>query len=156
MVQALSEFLSVVSEPSVGSVIEFDLNTVTVDLAPFPIDEILDFRAQNLAKYKRYMLSVRKFALELSRMPVAEKRVAFDLRQAELDDLANDLRKHSRKAWKKPASFGLTLVGSAISALSSPIASAVRIGAAAAGYEKPTSKDAGSYSYLFNAASRFI
>jgi len=129
--------------------------SVTVDLAPFPIDEILDFRAQHLKKYKRYMLSVRKFAMELSRMPVAEQRVAFELRQAELDDLANDLRKHSRKAWKKPASFALTLVGSAASVLTSPIASALRIGAAAAAYEKPTAKDAGSYSYLFNSASRF-
>ena len=48
MVRALSELMAVGSATSIGNVIEFDLNTVTVDLSPFPIDEILDFRAQYL------------------------------------------------------------------------------------------------------------
>jgi len=155
MVRALSELMVLPSDISSGHVIEFDLNTVGVDLAPFPIDEVLDYRAQNLAAHRRYMLSVRKFAIELSRMSPAEQKVTFELRQAELSDLASDLRKRSRKAWNKPASFALTLVGAAISAASSPVASALRAGAAAVGYEKSRRLDAGAYSYLFSASSRF-
>ena len=34
------------TEPSGGNVIEFDLNTVTVDLGAVPFDEVLDFRQQ--------------------------------------------------------------------------------------------------------------
>ena len=107
MVRALSELLSLKIEPSSGSVIEFDLNTVTVDLSAVPFDEVLDFRKQNLDAHKRYMLSVRKFAMELSRMPEEEQKVAFEIRQTELDALASDLRNRGRKSWKRSASFGV-------------------------------------------------
>ena len=89
MVRALTELLSVKTEHSGGSVIEFDLNTVTVDLGSVPFDEVLDFRQQNLDAHKHYMLSVRKFVMELSRMPEDEQEIAFKLRQAELNDLAS-------------------------------------------------------------------
>jgi hypothetical protein len=155
MVRALTELVAVKTEPTVGAVVEFDLNTVTVDLGPIPVDEVLDFRNQNLTAHKRYMLSVRKFAFELSRMSEEERRVAFEIRQAELDDLANDLRTRARKAWRKPSSFALTLAGSAISVVTSPLASLLRTAAAVAGYEKPSGTDAGPYSYLFAARGRF-
>lgn len=155
MVRALSELVSVKTDPSVGGVVEFDLNTVTVDLGPVPIHEALDFREQNLDVHKRYMRSVRKFAMELSRMPEEERNLAFEVRQAELDDLANDLRKRARTAWKKPSSFALTLAGSALSAATSPVTSLLRIAVSVAGYEKAGTTDAGAYSYLFNAAGRF-
>ena len=155
MVSALAELLALEVKPSQGSVVEFDLNTVTVDLAAVPFDEVLDFRKQNLEAHRRYMLSVRKFAMELSRMPEEEQRVAFELRQAELNDLANDLRSRARKAWKKPASFALTLAGSALSILTAPIAAAIKIGSSVAGYERPAQTDTGAYSYLFSARGRF-
>jgi predicted anti-sigma-YlaC factor YlaD len=155
MVRALSELLAVKPEPSSGHVIEFDLNTVTVDLGPFPIDEVLDFRAQNLEAHRRYSLSVRKFAMEVSCMPEEEQKVAFDLRQAELDELASDLRKRARKAWQKPSSFALSLVGAALSVVSPAVAGVLTIGAAATGYQTPGEIDAGAYSYLFNARNRF-
>jgi hypothetical protein len=155
MVRALTELVAAKTDPSIGSVIEFDLNTVTVDLGPVPIDEALDFRKQNLYAHKHYMLSMRKFAMELSRMPEAERKVAFELRQVELDELANDLRKRARKAWRKPSSFALTLAGSALSIVTSPIASLLRIAGSVAGYERPSAADAGPYSYLFNARDRF-
>jgi hypothetical protein len=155
LVRALSELLGAKMKPSEGSVVEFDLNTVTVDLGPIPFDEVLDFRQQNLVAHKRYMLSVRKFAMELSRMPEEEQKVAFDLRQAELNDLANDLRKRARKSWKKPSSFALTLVGTALSVLTAPVANAIKMGGSLIGYEGPSKTDTGAYSYLFNAHGRF-
>jgi hypothetical protein len=155
LVRALSELLSIKMKPSEGSVIEFDLNAVTVDLGSVPFDEVLDFRAQNLEAHRYYMLSVRKFAMELSRMPEEEQKVAFDLRQTELNDLANDLRKRARTSWKKPSSFGLTLVGTALSVVTAPLATTLKIGASLVGYERPSKTDGGAYSYLFSAQNRF-
>ena len=91
-VRAFAELLSVKTEYSGGSVIEFDLNTVTVDLGSVPFDKVLDFRQQNFDAHKHYMLSARKFVMELSRMSEDEQEIVFKLRQAELNDLANDLR----------------------------------------------------------------
>ena len=155
MVMALSELLSLKIEPSRGSVVEFDLNTVTVNLGAVPFDEVLDFRKQNLDAHKRYMLSVRKFAMELSRMPEDEQKVAFEIRQTELDDLASDLRNRARKSWKKPASFALTLAGSALSVLTNPIAAVITGVGSLIGHEKPSETDTGAYSYLFSARQGF-
>jgi hypothetical protein len=155
LVMALSELLGAKTNPSEGGVIEFDLNTVTVDLGPIPFDEVLAFRQQNLQAHRDYMLSVRKFAFELSRMSQAEQAVALVLRQAELNDLANDLRKRARTAWKKPASFALTLVGAAASVPTAPVAAAIAVGARLIGYESARKVDTGAYSYLFSARGRF-
>ena len=155
MIEALSELLSLKSTPSSGSVVEFDLNVVSVDLGSIPLDEVLDFRQQNLAAHKRYMLSVRKFAMELSRMSAEEQDLTFEIRQAELDDLANDLRIRARKAWRKPASFALSLAGSVISVLKSPIAEAIKFLERLTSDERPNESGAGAYSYLFRAHGRW-
>ena len=155
MVRALSELLSLKSEPSGAHVIEFDLNTVTVDLGAVPFNEVLDFRAQNLDAHKHYMLSVRQFAMELSHMPEDEQEVNFELRQIELNDLASGLRSRSRKAWKEPSTFALTLTGSAVSALTSPLAAAITLAGRLIGHEQRSEIDAGAYSYLFRAHRRF-
>lgn len=156
LVQALSELLATKPEPSSGAVIQFDLATVGVDLGAIPINEVLDFRKQHLNEHRRYCLSIRTFAQELSRMPEKERKTAFDLRQSELDDIASDLRKRARQAWKKPASFALTLAGAAIAATAGhPIAAALTLGAAALKYEGTQMPDVGSYSYLFSAHRRF-
>jgi hypothetical protein len=101
LVEALSELLSTQTAPSVGHVIAFDLNTVSVNLGAVPIDEVLSYRKENLEAHRRYCLSVRTFTHELSLMPERERANAFYLRQAELNDIAGDLRKRARKAWKK-------------------------------------------------------
>jgi hypothetical protein len=44
-------------------------------------------------------------------MDAGECEDAFALRQAELEEMASELRKKSRQAWRKPASFGLGLAG---------------------------------------------
>lgn len=124
-------------------------------MGPIPIGEVLAFRKENLQAHRRYMLSVRKFAYELSRMSEDERKLAFDLRQAEVADLANDLRKRSRKTWKRPSSFGLTLVGAALSAAASPLVALLRVTSALTGYDDSSKIEMGSYSYLFRAQSRY-
>jgi hypothetical protein len=61
-----------------------------------------------------------------------ERKTAFALRQAELDDIAQDLKGRATKTWKKPASFALTLSGVAVAlATGHPLAAALTVGAAA-------------------------
>lgn len=107
----MNELLSIPSSPSSGNVIRFDLNVVSVDLAPIPIDEVLGFRKENFKDFKNYQQECKSFAFELSRIDQEERNLKFQIRQDELTDLVNDLRKKSRKAWKKPASFALILAG---------------------------------------------
>lgn len=156
LVEALCELLTAKPVVSTAAVVSFDLNKVSVDLGPVPIDEVLHFRKENLNAHRKYCLSARKFAQELSRMPDKERKTAFNLRQTELSDIASDLRQRSRRAWRKPASFGLTLAGAAITAAAGhPVAAALAIGAAALRYEGTKKADLGAYSYLFDAQHRF-
>lgn len=156
VIGALSELLAKKVMPSTGSVISFDLQTVGVDLGSIPIDEILDFRLQHLAEHRHYCISARKFSQELSRMPDGERLAAFDLRQAELDEMAAELRKTSRKAWKKPAALALSLTGAAVSlATGHPLAAVLSLGSSVVGYSSTPTPDMGAYSYLFRASDRF-
>jgi hypothetical protein len=155
-VAALSEMLSHKVIPTTGSVIDFDMSTVSVDVGSIPIDEVLSFRKENLAAYRRYSLSVRRFAQDLSKMGDDERANAFDLRQSELDDLSADLRSKSRKAWKKPASFAFSLTGAAVSlAAGHPLAAALSLSSAALGYAPASKPEMGAYSYLFRASERY-
>jgi hypothetical protein len=81
LVEALSELLITKPAPSSAAVITFDLNAVSVDLGSIPLDEVLLFRTDNLKTHRRYCLSARKFAQELSRMPEKERKALFNLRQ---------------------------------------------------------------------------
>lgn len=127
-----------------------------MNLGPVPIDEVLDFRKQNLAAHKLYSASVRKFANELSHMDAREREDSFALRQAELDDMASDLRKRSRKAWRKPASAGLGLAGAAVSLVNgNPLGASLSVGAGILGYQSAIPMPTGAYSYLFSAQRRF-
>jgi hypothetical protein len=155
-IAALSEMLSHKVIPTTGSVIAFDMSTVSVDVGSVPIDEVLSFRKENLAAYRRYSLSVRRFAQELSKMGDSEQADAFDLRQAELDDLSADLRRKARKAWKKPAALAFSLTGAAVSlAAGHPLAAALSLSSAALGYTPASKPEMGAYSYLFRASERY-
>lgn len=151
LVGALSELLSLPSAPSSGNVISFDLNVVSVDLGPVPINEVLSFRKDNIKEFKKYQNECKAFAFELSRMNEEERSLKFELRQEKLNDLANDLRAKSRKAWKKPASFALTLAGAAWTIKTGDIiGGALAASGGLLGWEKD-SKDVGAFSYLFKA-----
>jgi hypothetical protein len=75
--------------------------------------------------------------------------------QAELDDIAQDLKNRATKTWKKPASFALMLSGVAVAlATGHPLAAALSVGAVVTGYQAAAKRDAGAYSYLFRAHDR--
>ena len=156
LVTALAEMLALKAIPSTETVIQFDLNSVGVDLGPIPIDEVLDFRNQHFAEHRSYCLSARRFAHELSTMEDAEREAAFDLRQAELDVISKELRARASKLWKKPAAFALSLTGAAITlAAGHPLAAALTLSASALNYGPAQKPAMGAYSYLFRAHDHY-
>jgi len=156
LVESLIEMLNLPNAPSKGNVVAFDLARVGVDLAAVPIDEILSFRNENKDSYQRYRRSVRSFAYDLSQMPKEERKRRFQDRQAELDEIAANLRSIAHKAWKKPASFALMLTGAAWTYHTGDAFGAIlAAGGATLGLEKSPSKEVGAYSYLFRAHERY-
>jgi cold shock CspA family protein len=156
IVRALEELLNLPTFPSAGRVVSFDLQSLSVDLSPVPLDEVLAFKTEYADQHQRYIRSIRKFTREVSLLPEGDREAVFEERQDELNDLANDLRKKSRVAWRKPASFVLGLAGAYWSFhTGDPMAALLTGGALAAGGVDKTGGDAGAYSYIFAAQERY-
>jgi hypothetical protein len=156
LIEALTEFLSLPSVPSAGHVVSLDLSTVGVDLSGVPMDEVLGFRAEHLEAHRQYARAVRRFVRELSLLPPQERDRALDEREAELTDLAAQLRKTARRFWKRPASFALSIAGAAWRlAAGDVIGAALGVGASILGM-KGEKAETGAYSYLFSARKRYV
>jgi hypothetical protein len=156
LVDSLAEFLSLPVMPSSGRVISFDLETVAPDLTKVPLDEVLDFRRRNLRKYREYTRAVRQFVREISLLAAKQRAKAFSDRQEELQDLAADLKAIGRKAWRKPASFALSIAGAAWTIKTGdPVAATFAALTAGIAALPETKREAGAYSYLFSAHQRF-
>lgn len=158
VVQALTELLEMPASPSTGHVVALDLQTVSADLRLVPLDEVLGFRRENLALHRKYARSVRQFARELSLLEESQREKALMDRQSELDDLASDLKRRSRSAWRSPASFAVGLTGAAWTAVTGdPIGALLGVGGTILGLtgSSISEKEEGAFSYLFAARARF-
>ena len=157
LVEALNELVSTPesSTPSIGDIVTFDMSMIGVDLAGVPIDEVLDFRNQHYSQHRKYSLSVRSFARELSLMPLEERQTVFEQRQEELDDAARAIRSANRKAWGRPISFAIGLAGAAWTLQSGePTGAAIAATGGVAGFlfsRADKSQEGDVYSYLFSA-----
>lgn len=142
-----------------GSVIDFDLETVAVDLDDVPLDEVLSFRRDHGAEHRRYMQDLRAFCRDLARMDSGPDRDRALLdRQAELKESAASLKRRSWTEFKRPKTalgFTLGLVGVGIGAASAPIAgTAIAAGGLVLGLLPDKASDS-VYSYLFTARREF-
>ena len=156
IVRALTEFLDLPEAPSAGRVVAFDLQTVSVNLSAVPLDEVLGFRSEHRVAHQHYARSVREFARQLSVMAEAERQAAFTDRQAEIEDLASDLRRRARSAWRQPASFALGFAGAAWTySTGNPIGALLAAGALAARGVSRTNKESGAFSYIFAAHEQY-
>lgn len=156
LVDALSGILSAPGSPSSGHVVSLDLEAVGVDLGPVPINEVLAFRKENLPQHREYARSVRKFVNEISVLPKAKMATALEDRQEEIKDLAAGLRSISRKAWKRPAYFALTLMGAAWAFGQGGVLGALLgLGVGVIGAPAREPLNVGAYSYLFRAAEEY-
>jgi len=152
VVNALQDLLSLPGTPSSGHVVAMDVETVTVDLRLVPLDEILDFRKEHFNEHREYIRSLRKATRELSQLPEKDREHEMDARREELQELANSIKTTSRKAWKRPASFGLGIAG-AFWKLSRHdyLGALLADGGALLGLKSKDKVDTGAYSYLFRA-----
>ena len=157
LVKALSEIIKNPedSSPSIGDIVLFDMAMIGVDLGAVPIEEVLDFRQQHYSQYRNYSLAVRKFARELSLMPVEERQLSFEQRQEELDEAAQGLRQLGWTTWRKPASFAFSLAGAAWSSFSEvPLGALFSAASTLLGNQPAHENEVGVYSYLFSAQQR--
>ena len=156
VVDGLHALLSLPTVPSSGHVVSLDLQTVGADLGPVPIDEVLSFRREHLAEHRAYARAIRRFVEQLSLLPERSRAKALRDRQEEISDIAESLRRVSRTQWKRPAYFGLTVLGAAWSLKTGNPLGAI-LGAGASLLSPPTvgPELTGSYSYLFKAAGHF-
>jgi len=156
LVAALSELLSEPAMPSAAHVISLDMQAVGVDLGSVPIDEILSFRAENREAYRMYARNLRLCIHDLGLMQPQEQHALLEKRQEEITDLASDIRKKARAAWKKPATFLLSAAGAMWQLQSGdPVGASIAGGAALLSLGKGERVDTGAYSYLFSATNRF-
>lgn len=156
LVDALCEVLSLSKPTSAGGVVAFDLETVAPDLSLVPIDEVLDFRRLHLKQYRAYARNVRAFVREIGSLPARQRERAFRDRQEEIRELAADLKRTGRKAWKKPASFGLSVAGAAWTVTTGdPIGALLAAAGAITGLGAEGEPQVNAYSYLFAARSRY-
>ncbi len=153
--QALLDTLDMPALPTVGHGIALDLEQVTLDLTPVPLDEVLDFRRQYGAEHRAYVRDLRHFVRDLASLDHDAREQAFADRREALADTADELRRLARKSWRRPlASFGLGIAGSAVSLVSgNPIGAALGVASALLGLRRQA--DPGSvYTYLFRAQDR--
>ncbi len=154
--EALREFLSLPAMPSAGNVVATDLETVGVDLGAVPIDEILSYRTEHGDAYRVYARTIRKFVRDVSLLPANDRTAALGDRIEEIRDLARDIERRSRKAWKRPTSFGLGIAGAVWTATSGdPIGAIIGGGAYLLGRSDSKPVECGAYSYVFQAAKQY-
>ena len=156
VVEALQTLLALPSAPSSGHVVSLDLETVGVDLGPVPIDEVLGFRREHLKEHRAYARAIRSFVERLNLLPKAKQEKALRDREEEIRDIAEGLRRSSRKEWKRPAYFALTILGASWTLKTgNPLGALLGAGAALLSPPAEGTHTPNAYSYLFRAAERY-
>ena len=153
--RAVADLIAVLSResmPSRGSVIALDLEPVSYNVGPIPLDDVLQFRADHLDAHRAYMRNLRRFMAELCNTHIVEEREALLIeRREEIAAAAYDLRRTTARAFRK--SLGSWLFGLAGGAWS--ISNADLFGTALALADRisdlfGTPKTVSAYSYLFD------
>ncbi|MGH3223244.1 MAG: hypothetical protein ACRDPY_31915 [Streptosporangiaceae bacterium] len=161
--RVVQDFLRVMSlprTPSAGHLVTLDLETVGLNLATVPLDEILEFRDHHGSSYRAYARHIRQQVRELGLMEPAEREEALLDRQTEIADMSEHLRSTARRWWKNPlAPFALGAVGAAWLAegpLHDPVGAAFALaGAGAALVGSSKAEPATVYSFIFDAKYEF-
>ena len=156
-IENLIQVLSLPASRSAGHVVTLDLETVGVNLATVPLDEVLEFREQHGTSYKAYARNVRRLIAELGLLAPDERESLLADRCEELEDLANDLRKTARRRWRSLAALSIGAAGAAWQAAGlshDPLGAALTLAGAALGFA-PEEPPAAAYSYVLEARHTF-
>ncbi len=141
--------------PSRGRVIDFDMQTVAVDLDAVPLDEVLDFRNQHRDEHRRYMSNLRSFCRDVSMIDnEADRDRALEDRRADLHEASQSLKNRAWKSFKRPKTaggFALGLIGGGISLATGALAPAAVGLSVQLLHLLPDQAEGSVYSYLFAA-----
>lgn len=150
--RALMDALDLAGMPTAGQVVAADLEQVTLDLAPVPLDEVLDFRRQHGDQHRAYTRDLRKFVRDAAALTPGDQEQAFLDRREALADAADELRRLARTSWRRPlATFGLGIAGSAVTLVyGNPIGAGLTAAGALLGLRRQADP-ASAYTYLFQA-----
>jgi len=150
--RALMDALNLAAMPTTGHVVAADLEQVTLDLGPVPLDEVLDFRRQHGEQHRAYARDLRQFVRHAAALTQADQEQAFLDRREALADAADELRRLARTSWRRPlATFGLGIAGSAVTlAYGNPIGAGLTAAGALLGLRRQADP-ASAYTYLFQA-----
>lgn len=150
--RALLDTLGFGALPTAGHVVAVDLEQVTLDLAPVPLDEVLDFRRQHGAEHRAYARDLRQFVRDLAALDQDARDRAFMDRRESLADSADQLRRLARTSWRRPlATFGLGIAGSAVTLAYGHLIGAGLSAAGALLGLRRQADPASAYTYLFRA-----
>ena len=143
--------------PSRDRVIALDLEPVSFDMDPVPLDELLQFREEHRQAHRTYMRDLRGFMAELADIEIPQDREALLVeRRQEIADAAHDIQRSTGRAFgQNLGSMSLGLVGSAWSLVGGdPIGTALNVVSLMPDLIG-SSKQVTAYSYLFEARRAF-
>lgn len=109
--------------PSAGKVITLDLQQVSFDLDPVPLDDLLGFRQDHQEAHRAYMRDLHRFMTELVEVDDPDSReTLLQERLQEIDDAGHYLRRSTCRSLRKNlAGFSLGITGTAWSIASGDI-----------------------------------
>jgi hypothetical protein len=135
-----------------SSIIVQDVAAVGADLTAVPLDDILDFRAEHGAEYRAYLRKLRALAREIEVLGDNADDI-LRARAQEFDDLAADLRRRTKSAFRRRAmSVVVTMAATSWTVhTGDPMGAALAAAAGLMGLT-PSPDVPPAYSYLFNVA----
>jgi hypothetical protein len=155
---ALSELLGLDGLPTAGNVVSLDLESVGIDLAAVPIDEVLAFRQEHGPQFRAYRRDVDRFAREISSAPSSDRERAYKERRELLADAGAVLRQAWPAEWRQYAMLAITATGAWFTLdTGDPRGAAVALASALLGfaYGPQLTGEAQALSYLFEARRRY-
>lgn len=159
--QAVDELIRTLSRepmPSAARVVTLDLEPVSFDLGPVPLDDVLQFREDQRLSHRAYVRDLRRFMVELADIdePAMRERALVERRQ-EIADTAHELQRSTRRSLgKNLGSFGFGLAGATWGlATGDPLGFAFTAGGIAAGLVPGKAAPASAYSYVFSVNRQF-
>ena len=157
-VEELIQTLSRDPMPSADKVIAFDLEPVSFDLGPVPLDDVLDFRNEHRSSHLAYVRDLRRFMAELADIddPQARERTLVERRQ-EITNAAHELQRATRLSFgKNLTSFAFGMAGAVWGlALGDPLGLAFTAGGTASSLIPGKSASASAYTYVFAVKQQF-
>ena len=162
--RAIKELVDTLSRermPSHDNIIALDLEAVSFNLDPVPLNELLEFRAEHQAEHRAYMRSLRGFMAELSDIDNREEQnILLQERRQDIAESAHELQRSISKAFNmKLRSFSLGLTGCAWSVTSGDVLgsvlSALGLVSEILGLKSNDSNMVTAYSYLFQVERSF-